>query len=55
MFGTMQDEFYVVAIVFGFFWVVIEGLIAFWVYKIYKITKTRLNQSSRFRRRRASL
>ena len=37
MFEIDRNLFYLLCLIFGLFWVVIEGLIAYWVYKVYKL------------------
>lgn len=44
-----QKVVYLIAIIFGAFWVVIETLIAYWIYKIYKLTKARFKKAHRLK------
>ena len=39
-----RDMFYLVCLLFGAFWVIVEGLIAFWVWKMYKMMKVKLEK-----------
>ncbi len=32
-----KDIFYLICLIFGLFWVIVEGLIAYWVYRAYKL------------------
>lgn len=41
MFTIDRNLFYLVCLIFGLFWVVVEGLIAFWIYKLYKTIKNK--------------
>jgi len=42
MWEVNRDLFYTICLIFGLFWVIIEGLIAYWIYKLYKIVKTKV-------------
>ena len=44
MWEVNRDLFYTVCLIFGLFWVIIEGLIAYWIYKLYKIVKTKVEK-----------
>ena len=37
MFTIDRSTFYLLFLAFGIFWVIVEGLIAFWMYKMYKL------------------
>lgn len=36
MFTVDKNIFFIICLVFGLFWVFVEGLIAYFVYKMYK-------------------
>lgn len=42
MWEINRDLFYTICLLFGIFWVVVEGLIAYWVYKMYKLVDKHL-------------
>jgi len=43
MFTIDQNLFYLLCLLFGLFWVIVEGFIAYWVYRSYRLLDKHLN------------
>jgi len=39
-----QNTFYTIALIFGAFWVIVEGLAAYLLYKMYKFLKKQIGR-----------